>query len=351
MMMMKVALPLGLLLLFGIWMYISIVPPPPKICGTPGGPPVTGARITLRDGRHLAYEEYGVPKEMAKYKIIYVHGHSQNKRDPFPSTPGLFEEFQAYIVAFDRPGYGESDPDSKRTVKSTTLDIEELADQLELGDKFHVIGYSSGGAITWGCLKYIPHRLAGAILMAPGISFWWPGLPKDLSEQALKQQEPWMQWNFLIAHYAPWLLYWWNTQNTQVFFPQRKEIHNPQSVNTLSNSDPQQNSDEEYSTQQGLYESFLRDFMVGFGKWEFEPLDLENSFNNSDVSIQLWQGGADEAVPVVLQRYIVERLPWIEYHEVPNVGHKFALENSVKRQIMMSLVMNKKVSSSSINSA
>ena len=70
----------------------------------------------------------------------------------------IVKELGIYIVSFDRPGYGESDPNPKRTVKSMALDIEELADKLELGSKFYVIGISMGGQVLWSCLKYIPHR-------------------------------------------------------------------------------------------------------------------------------------------------------------------------------------------------
>ncbi|MFS7994230.1 hypothetical protein Hanom_Chr12g01103421 [Helianthus anomalus] len=49
--------------------YQTTRPPPPNLCGSPGGPLVTGPRVTLRDGRHLAYNEYGVPRHRAKYKI------------------------------------------------------------------------------------------------------------------------------------------------------------------------------------------------------------------------------------------------------------------------------------------
>lgn len=63
-----------------------------------------------------------------------------------------------YIVSFDRPGYGESDPDPNRTVKSLALDVEELADKLGMGAKFYVMGFSMGGQAVWGCLKFIPHR-------------------------------------------------------------------------------------------------------------------------------------------------------------------------------------------------
>lgn len=70
----------------------------------------------------------------------------------------IVEDLGVYIVSFDRPGYGESDPDPKRTAKSMALDIEELADELGLGSRFYVIGFSMGGQVLWGCLKYIPHR-------------------------------------------------------------------------------------------------------------------------------------------------------------------------------------------------
>lgn len=68
------------------------------------------------------------------------------------------EEFKIYIVFFDRPGYGESDPDPLRTVKSEAYDIQQLADKLQLGSKFYVIGMSMGAYPVYGCLKYIPHR-------------------------------------------------------------------------------------------------------------------------------------------------------------------------------------------------
>lgn len=74
------------------------------------------------------------------------------------SLQEILEELGLYIVSFDRQGYGESDPDPNRSIKSTALDIEDLADNLGFGPKFYVLGYSMGGQVVWGCLKYIPHR-------------------------------------------------------------------------------------------------------------------------------------------------------------------------------------------------
>jgi pimeloyl-ACP methyl ester carboxylesterase len=42
--------------------------------------------------------------------------------------------------------------------KTIATDTEELADNVNLGPKFHVIGGSLGGAFTWSVIKHIPHR-------------------------------------------------------------------------------------------------------------------------------------------------------------------------------------------------
>jgi hypothetical protein len=84
-------------LLFGlvVWVYQATNPPPPKICGTPGGPPITAPRIKLRDGRYLAYKEHGVSRETAKYKIIYVHGFASMRHNTM-SVEKLSPVFQYF---------------------------------------------------------------------------------------------------------------------------------------------------------------------------------------------------------------------------------------------------------------
>ncbi|XLR36299.1 hypothetical protein S83_064199, partial [Arachis hypogaea] len=114
-------------------------------------------RIKLRDGRHLAYLERGVSKDVAKYKIIIVHGFGSSKEMNFLAPQELIDELGIYLLQYDRAGYGESDPNPKRSLKSEALDIQELADQLELGPQFYVIGVSMGSYATWSCLQYLPH--------------------------------------------------------------------------------------------------------------------------------------------------------------------------------------------------
>ncbi|KAJ6900818.1 hypothetical protein NC652_026802 [Populus alba x Populus x berolinensis] len=220
-----------------VWAYQATQPPPPKICGTLDGPPITAPRMKLRDGRHLSYMEHGVSKETANAKIILVHGFASTKHDMMSVTEPVLdvvEELRLYFVSFDRPGYGESDPDPRRTPTSLALDIEELADHLGLGYKF----------------------------------MWWD---------------------------SPWEAKWFGAASSTSLI----------------------------ATLQGVFESLHRDLMIGFGKWEFDPMDLENPFPNNESSVHLWQGDEDIMVPSSLQRYIAQRLPWIDYHEVPGAGHLF----------------------------
>ncbi|KAK9912012.1 hypothetical protein M0R45_035886 [Rubus argutus] len=338
---------LAFLLLVGLvaWAYQATQPPPPKICGSPDGPPITAPRIKLRDGRYLAYKEHGVSKQVAKYNIIFVHGFGSSRHDALIATqfsPELVEDLGVYIVSFDRPGYGESDPDPKRTVKSLALDIEELADQLGLGSKFYVVGYSMGGQVIWSCLQYIPHRLAGATLHAPVINYWWPGFPANLSTDAYYKQPPGDQWALRVAHHVPWLTYWWNTQT---FFPSssvivgKPEIFSSQDLEIIRNvmvSGRENNKPQ--GKQQGEFESVHRDLMIGFGNWEFDPIEIKNPFPNNEGSVHLWQGDEDRLVPVELQRYIVGKLPWIHYHELPGSGHLFPYKDGMSEAVLKAML-------------
>jgi pimeloyl-ACP methyl ester carboxylesterase len=81
-----------------------------------------------------------------------------------------------------------------------------------------------------------------------------------------------------------------------------------------------------------------RDINIGFGSWEYTPLELQNPFPNNEGSVHLWQGDDDLLVPVKLQRYIAENLPWIHYHELPGSGHIFPHADGKSEAIIKSLL-------------
>ncbi|XP_058205559.1 uncharacterized protein LOC131319360 [Rhododendron vialii] len=281
---------------------------------------------------------------MAKYKFVFFHGFGFGRNDGSFVTPEITEELGVYLVSFDRPGYGESDPDPKRTLKSTTFDVEELSDQLGLGSKFYMLGFSMGGQVVWACLKYISHRLVGATLVAPVVNCWLPGFPNNLAKEAYYEQLPQDQWAVGVAHYTPWLTYWWNTQK---WFPASRVIAqkpklSPPYVKILTTMFARQVRPKENVTQLGVYESLLTDMMVGFGSWKFYPMDLANPFLDNEGSVHLWHGNEDGLVLVTLQRYIAGRVPWIHYHEVPDAGQFFPCVDGMREAIFKTLLLGEK---------
>ncbi|KAH6774770.1 alpha/beta-Hydrolases superfamily protein [Perilla frutescens var. frutescens] len=304
--------------------YFAIRPQPPKICGTPGGPPVASTRVKLDNGRHLAYKERGVAKEEAKHKIIISHGFDDSKDFKIKLSDELLTELGIYILSFDRAGYGESDPNPARSVKSEAFDIQELADKLGLGPKFYVVGISTGAYPAYSCLKYIPHRLSGVALVVPLVNYWWKCLPADLSKEALGRLPVPDQWTFRVAHYAPWLLNWWMTQKwfTNLSIMRGKlDAFSPSDLEIVKQLSETPNEGQEKVRQQGVHECLHRDMMVGFGKWGFDPMDISDPFPNNDGSVHIWQGYEDKYIPYKVNRYLSQQLPWIQYHEVPDVGH------------------------------
>lgn len=324
------------------WAYQSTKPPQPKICGSPDGPPVTSPRIKLTDGRYLAYKEMGVAKEIAKYKAILIHGYNSSKDLYLPLSQEVFDELSLYLVTFDRAGYGDSDPHPKRSVKSEVFDLQELADQLQLGPKFYLFGASIGSYPVWGSLKYIPHRLAGVGLIVPVTNYWWPSFPSKLCEEVFQKKEK-DKWRLRFAHYAPGLLYWWMTQKWIPSFSD-PDVFNKRDKETIEKMSQIPMPEEHKVAQQGVHESLNRDLIVGFGNWGFDPMELKNPFPQNDVPVQLWQGYEDRLVPFELQRYVAQKLPWIRYYEVPDGGHLIIHEKGLCEAMFRALLLGEEPS-------
>ncbi|RWW04026.1 hypothetical protein GW17_00032774, partial [Ensete ventricosum] len=228
----------------------------------------------------------------------------------------LIEELGINIVGYDRAGYGESDPNPSRSLRSEASDIAELADALELGP-----------------------RIAGAAIMAPVINYRWPGFPRHLSEEAYRKQQPGDQWALRVAYYAPWLLHWWMKQS---WLPSSTVIkgttHLPNRLDAQLREYAMKNGGmlEEVGATQCMHESFYRDMMVMFGKWEFDPMDL----SQPPFPVHLWHGDEDGYVPVTLQRYICSRLSWIDYHELKETGHYLGAMQSLVDVVLKTMLVS-----------
>lgn len=76
------------------------------------------------------------------------------------------------------------------------------------------------------------NRLAGATLMTPVVNYWWHNLPLNMTTKAYYKQPKHDQWALRVAHYFPWLTYWWFTQE---WFPSSSVVQRNPAV--FSNQD------------------------------------------------------------------------------------------------------------------
>ncbi|KAL8138972.1 hypothetical protein V2J09_004973 [Rumex salicifolius] len=211
----------------------------------------------------------------------------------------LIESLKIHILLYDRAGYGESDPNPKRSVKSEAQDIEELADQLQLGSKFYVIGVSLGSYPIWSCLYHIPHRLQGVALVAPVANYRWRSLPNSITKDDFRKNL--VKLTVWLLKHVPGLLYWWMTQ--KLFRPSNVMEKNPMFFNerdqeVLKKTPGFELFSENKLENKGVFENLRRDIMVGLGKWEFDPLKLSNPFPEMERSVHLWSGYEDRVVPI-----------------------------------------------------
>ena len=93
------------------------------------------ARLTLRDGRTLAYHEWGVPDGVP---VLRLQGTPGSRFSRYPK-PEVWQRLGVRMIMADRPGYAEvryhalgSDPKKDTIVRQRTNDASKFVTGSEL---------------------------------------------------------------------------------------------------------------------------------------------------------------------------------------------------------------------------
>lgn len=114
--------------------------------------------VELPDGRHVR----GRRRDGVGTPIVFLHGlldSSQGWDDIAAASPRP-------SVAFDLPGFGDSDLPTRPRVSAYADDIVTAIRRLELRD-VTLVGHSFGGAVAAGVAERIADRIASLLLLAP----------------------------------------------------------------------------------------------------------------------------------------------------------------------------------------
>lgn len=137
--------------------------------------------MTLPDGRHLCWAEYGDPEGTP---VFYHHGAPSSRLEPLAF--GLDKAASAAgvrLIAPDRPGCGRSTPRPARTLISWPEDARALADHLRL-ERFGVLAYSGGTGHALALAHHLP-RCVSRVAVAACVAHLGPGLEEGLDARGL----------------------------------------------------------------------------------------------------------------------------------------------------------------------
>ncbi|MFY1621037.1 alpha/beta fold hydrolase [Micromonospora sp. WMMD736] len=118
--------------------------------------------LTLADGRTLAYDTYGDPDGLP---VIFSHGFADSRVIRHPDEE-LTRSLGVWMIAADQPGVGGSAPQPGRRMVDWGADMEQLADQLGLG-QFAVAGHSGGSPHALSIAVHMPDRVTHGVLASP----------------------------------------------------------------------------------------------------------------------------------------------------------------------------------------
>lgn len=251
--------------------------------------------IRLRDGRSMAYAEYGTPDG---FVVVNAHGGLACRLD-VESADDVAAAAGIRLISPDRPGVGRSDPDSGRTTLSWASDVEELVDRLGV-ERFAVMGWSMGGQYAAAVGHALRHRVtrvaivAGALpLTGSGVFDQLPAMDRYLTR--MSERAPWLarQW-FRIMGLAPRLA---------------PVLYGRLAARDLGKADGAVIRGEGFRTFARMSREAIRqpagaveEYRAWMRPWGFAPEDL-------DVPVDIWAGTDDQLINPSWPQRLASRIP------------------------------------------
>nr|VFK53175.1 MAG: Pimeloyl-ACP methyl ester carboxylesterase [Candidatus Kentron sp. TUN]VFK54005.1 MAG: Pimeloyl-ACP methyl ester carboxylesterase [Candidatus Kentron sp. TUN]VFK58913.1 MAG: Pimeloyl-ACP methyl ester carboxylesterase [Candidatus Kentron sp. TUN] len=265
--------------------------------------------IQLRDGRTLAYSEYGDPMGTP---IFFIHGNPGSRLARL-SNEDFVENLGVRIITPDRPGYGLSDFQPKRRLLDFPQDIAQLADVLGL-EKFAIFGVSAGGPYVAVCAYALPQRITGAAIVSGPAPFDREG-PYEGMMPAWRRA-------FKMCRLPEWLLR--APIALQAYAQKRDPEKSLDDMATMfSDADGKLLKDPDIrarfkrnipeATRLGT-RGWAREVKIQVAPWGFKPEDIH-------VPVHLWYWRNDPAIPPQMGRYLERRIPTAIPHFLPGGGH------------------------------
>lgn len=278
--------------------------------------PPTTKLVTAPDGRTLSYCEVGDPRGPL---VIHNHGGPSSRFEArlFASAA---EKHRLRLICVDRPGIGQSSPQTARTYALWADDLITLADALGY-QEFGVTGWSEGGPWALAAAAYIdPQRLRHVSSIAGGS---YGAFGDNWAAKYLSTADT--LGGFLAFHFEPGFRLMYATLG--IAAQHFRESYIDQVRKAANDYDRQILEEPEVTAAfsdmsaecfaQGS-EGLVRDSELLYHNWAFDVTGITRR-------VHIWQGLDDTLVPPVINKTIADRMPGAVWHSVANAGHFVAV--------------------------
>jgi pimeloyl-ACP methyl ester carboxylesterase len=222
----------------------------------------------------------------------------------------------ARLITFDRPGFGQSDPNPGRSLRDTADDIVALIDALGL-DKVFVAAPSGGGPPALAFAHYAPDRIRAVSLIGAAAPIDEPGVLAGITFER--------RVGFWLARHMPAVLRWGISRrvhrgpDVEAFFASYTKHNPPVDQAILARPEVRQMFLASFteSLQKGV-DSFAWEVQLIARPWGF-------ALNEIRVPVAVWHGGKDNSVPPVMGERLAASIPGARFHMLPEESHLFFL--------------------------
>ena len=283
------------------------------------------AFLHFPSARKLAYDIFG--DTSLRRPVFYFHGTPGSRQEAILGAD-IAKELGISLIAFDRPGIGDSTFDPKRDILDVTHDVVSLADHLGL-KRFGILGVSGGGPYAAACAHTLKDRIIHVALVSSLAPFDVCG------SNALLRVAQSMQFlgtrSKTLGRVLTHMLTSRVGSSAREFFLKKLRKKSPQSDPLLLNQ-PHilELLERNYNLVKRRQDGFAHEVNLLVNPWGFALESIE-------VPVDIWHGTADQTVPLSMAKYLARTIPQSKSHFIPEHGHFIIIDHL--KQILQSLAL------------
>lgn len=269
---------------------------------------MSDGRLTLRDGRTLAWEEYGPADGLPVLQFQGTPGSRFSRH----AHEDVYDRLGVRFIVFDRPGYGASSRLPGRGIAVIADDAAQLLDHLGL-DSVHTSGGSGGGPHVLAFAASHADRVRAATVVVGGT----PLEEEDIAGLIQINRDAW------YAAREGWQALY------DLLAPMRDEVLKDPLAGFKGLMEAAPPSDkavmEDPDWQRVLVESVTEAFRPGAEGWVDEgmALTLDWDYDVADVrcSVTWWHGDHDANAPLAPVHRLIARMHGVDLRIWTDAGH------------------------------